>query len=134
MKTPSIRPQPGFSFSPAILLALAFGLWLTPGCGKKTAAEAPVPAPVAQGVTAPVPGGQPSPTPSPAPIVVATDPNGGVDLRWLNHAYIGWIIQNRQRPKTFEEFAAKSGLPMPPAPAGKKFIIDKNGFIALVSQ
>ena len=134
MKTPSSRPYPVYLSRAAILFALASGLWLAAGCGKKSAAEAPVPAPVAPGVTAPVPGGQPSPTPSPAPIVVATDPNGGVDLRGLNHAYIGWIIQNRQRPKTFEEFAAQSGLPIPSAPAGKKFIIDKNGFIALVSQ
>jgi hypothetical protein len=49
----------------------------------------------------------------------------------LNHAYIGWIVQNRRRPKSFEEYVALSGVQVPPPPAGKKYVIDKNGYINL---
>jgi hypothetical protein len=52
----------------------------------------------------------------------------------LNHVYIGWIVQTHQRPKTFEEFVASSGVQVPPAPDGKKYVIDRNGFINLASR
>lgn len=132
MKTSSLHPNHWSLPRPATLVALAAGVWLATGCGKKPAAEAPAPVPVA--AATPAPDGQPGLTPPSAPPAVAADPNGGVDLRGLNHAYIGWIVQNRQRPKTYEEFIAKSGLQVPPAPAGRKFVIDENGFIALVNQ
>lgn len=68
------------------------------------------------------------------PPPVATAPEGGADLRDLNHAYIRWVLQTRKHAKTFEEFVAASGISVPPAPAGKKYLIDKAGFIALVNQ
>jgi hypothetical protein len=73
------------------------------------------------------------PAGAPAP-VVAAGPDGGADLRQLNHIYIGWIVQNRRRAKSFDDFVSSSGTQVPPAPAGKKYIIDHNGFIALVNQ
>ena len=63
--------------------------------------------------------------------MVAASPEGGADLKQLNHAYIGWIVQNRRRPKSFEEYVALSGVQVPPPPAGKKYVIDKNGYINL---
>ena len=69
-----------------------------------------------------------------APVTVAPGTDGGADLKQLNHAYIGWIVQNHRRPKTFEEFITLSGMKMPPAPAGKKYVIEQSGFINLVSQ
>jgi len=69
-----------------------------------------------------------------APATVAASAEGGADLKQLNHAYIGWIVQNHRRPKTFEEFVTLSGIKFPAAPAGKKYVIEKSGFINLVSQ
>lgn len=65
---------------------------------------------------------------------VPAAPDGGADLRALNHTYIGWIVANRRRPKDFDDFVKSSGIQIPPAPAGKKYIIDKSGFIALANQ
>jgi hypothetical protein len=76
----------------------------------------------------------PAPVPVSAPVVVAANPDGGADLKQLNHAYIGWIVQNRRRPKSFEEYVALSGVQVPPAPAGKKYVIDKNGYINLATN
>ena len=61
--------------------------------------------------------------------VVAAKPEGGADLKQLNHAYIGWVMQNRRRPKSYEEFVQLSGIQVPPPPAGKKYVIDGHGFI-----
>jgi hypothetical protein len=57
--------------------------------------------------------------------------DGGANLRQLNHAYLRWIAQNHRRPASYENFIELSGLQVPPAPSGKKYVIDKNGFIAL---
>ena len=72
-----------------------------------------------------------APTPPPA---IAAAADGGADLKQLNHVYIGWIVQTHQRPKTFEEFVSLSGVQVPPAPDGKKYVIDRNGFVNLVSR
>jgi hypothetical protein len=77
---------------------------------------------------------QPAYVPPAAPVTVAASADGGADLKQLNHAYIGWIVQNHQRPKTFEEFVTISKMNVPPAPVGKKYVIDKSGFINLVNQ
>jgi hypothetical protein len=76
----------------------------------------------------------PAPEDAPSPTVIAASPSGGADLRELNHAYIGWVIQNGRHPKSFDEFVATSGMSVPPPPTGKKYIIDKNGFINLANN
>jgi hypothetical protein len=83
-------------------------------------------------VQAPVP--QPAQVAEYAPAVVAVSPDGGADLKQLNHAYIHWIVQNRRSPKSFEEFVASSGIQVPPPPSGKKYVIDKYGFINLANN
>lgn len=108
---------------------------LAGGCHKPAAASTP---PVAaadsskdQSAGANAPGYTPVVTPIPP---VATNSDGGADLRQLNHIYIGWIVQNQRRPKNFDDFVTSSGVQIPPAPAGKKYVIDKSGFIALANQ
>jgi hypothetical protein len=125
-------PSSQFWPRPFFGLALVAGVCLAAGCGKQpavvTAGAPPAPAPEA------VAGGQPVLNPPATPAAIAPDADGGVDLKQLNHAYIGWIVQSRHRPKTYEEFVATSGIQVPAAPAGKKFVIDGNGFIALVNR
>ena len=107
--------------------------FLSGGCSKHEAAGQPVagamPADTNQNpsVSAPPPADASAP-------VVAASPDGGADLRQLNHIYISWIVQNRRRAKSFDDFVSSSGAQVPPAPAGKKYVIDNNGFIALANQ
>ena len=104
------------------------------GCGhKKTATAEAQPASPDQATApaTPLPTGT---TPVSAPATVAAAPDGGADLRDLNHAYIRWIVQSHQRARTFEEFVAASGTKVPPAPPGKKYVIDHAGFIAIQNQ
>jgi hypothetical protein len=77
---------------------------------------------------------QQTPSQATAPVMVAVNPAGGADLKQLNHAYIGWVLQNRRRPSSFEEFVKLSGIQIPPAPAGKKYVIDGHGFINYVNN
>jgi hypothetical protein len=110
----------------AILTAIFFAV----GCKKSEPASAAAPPPVADTNQPPAAIPQ-APQAASAPVVVAASPEGGADLKQLNHAYIGWIVQNRRRPKSFEEYVALSGVQVPPPPAGKKYVIDKNGYINL---
>ena len=104
------------------------------GCGHKPAATTAAPPASADQATAPATPEQTGPAPVSAPVTVAAAPDGGADLRALNHVYIGWIVQSHQRPKTFEEFVAASGVNVPPPPVGKKYVIDHAGFIAIQNQ
>jgi hypothetical protein len=114
----------------AMVLLVAV-LFVISGCGQKADKAASTSSTdVTSTAAAPAPAFQPTV----APAAVAAVPGGGADLKDLNHAYIRWIVQSHIRPKTFEEFAAKSKIQFPPAPAGKKYVIDKAGFIAIVSQ
>jgi hypothetical protein len=122
--------RPLFRSSTFVWLALGVGILLFAGCGKKQpAAETPAAAPAVEAASAPASGGQPVFMPPAAPVTVAVGTDGGADLKQLNHAYIGWVLQNRRRPKSFDDFIAMSGIHVPPPPAGKKYVIDKNGFI-----
>ena len=112
----------------AILTANLFAV----GC-KKSEPAAAAPPPVAD--TNQSPAANPSAPPAAsAPVVVAASPEGGADLKQLNHAYIGWVLQNRRRPQSFEEFVSLSGIQVPPPPAGKKYVIDGHGFINYASN
>jgi hypothetical protein len=127
-------------FQPLIpMVVLAAGFLVIAGCSKKTVSTAPATPTNSDSVltTAPTPENRPPPvynTPPATPPTVATASTGGADLKQLNHIYIGWIIQNRRRVKTFEEFVAASGVQVPPAPDGKKYVIDNNGYINLANR
>jgi len=121
-----------------VCLALMLGaIVLSAGCGKKSAppvsntspaqtnqeAVSSQPAPAAPGSaenSQPVP---PTTSAEPAP----------TDLKELNHALLRWVVQNHYRPKSFEDFVARSNIQVPPPPAGKKYVIQR-GFIVLVDS
>jgi len=129
--------QPWFQSGTPVYLALVVGVLLFAGCGKKPpAAETPAAPPAAETNPASMPAAANKPMfiPPAAPTTVAAGTDGGADLKQLNHAYIGWIVQSHHRPKSFEEFVTMSGIKVPPAPAGKKYVIDKYGYINLVNQ
>ncbi|HWY32341.1 MAG TPA: hypothetical protein VNX46_16380 [Candidatus Acidoferrum sp.] len=105
------------------------------GCGHKpTATAATQPASSDQSSASAASPELGATAPGTTPVTVAAALDGGADLRDLNHAYIGWIVQTHQRPRTFEEYVAASGVKVPPPPAGKKYVIDHAGFIAIQNQ
>jgi len=71
--------------------------------------------------------------PQPA-LATANATNATPDLRPLNQALIGWIVQNRRHPATFEEFAASADIQIPTPPPGKKYILNGRGLISLVNH
>jgi hypothetical protein len=104
---------------------------LSTGCNKSKPPTAQAPPPVtdtnpAAATATNLPG---APVSTPPPVEIATNPDGGVDLKALNHAYTGWIVQTRRAPSSFEDYVAQSGVKVPPPPPGKRYVIDKNGFI-----
>jgi len=105
---------------------------LVAGCSKQSQSQAPS-ASTPQNVDA----SQPAPaTPTPAvnsePAPAATATNALPDLRPLNQALLGWVIQNRRHPANFEEFAASANIQIPPPPPGKKYVLNSRGLISLV--
>jgi len=63
-----------------------------------------------------------------------TDTNSGVDLAQLTRDLKRWIVSTKERPGTFEDYAAKAKVNVPPAPAGKKFAISKEMRVILVDR
>ena len=61
-------------------------------------------------------------------------PNGEPDLHVLDGALLDWRFSHQRKPGTFAEFAASSGIAIPPAPAGKKYALATSGHIILVDQ
>jgi len=45
-----------------------------------------------------------------------------------------WILRNRRPPKNFEDFAATSGVEIPPPPGGKKYVVDKTMHVVLANR
>jgi hypothetical protein len=119
-------------FKSVSVFALIFtAVFFSSGCNKsQPAAQTPAPpAADTNQTSAAAPAAPVASEYASAPSMIAVSPNGGADLKQLNHAYVGWIIRNGRHPKSFEEFVASSGISVPPPPAGKKYIIDKNSFI-----
>ena len=113
------------AFPSTLALVVALG---TGGCGKKAPPPAaPQPAPVANAPAQPAPQTQWSAPP-------AVQPNGEPDLGNINRSLIRWLIHNKRRPASFEDFAATADTPIPPAPAGKKYILAANMHVQLVNQ
>ena len=115
-------------------LAVMLAALLATGCSKSK----PVPVEVSTPPTT-VEATNPAPAimaaaPVPTQVVIPASPDGTPDLKAINQIYIRWIVQNRIRPKNLDEFIALSGVRFPPPPAGKKYVIDKNGFINFANQ
>jgi hypothetical protein len=118
------------------LAAIVAAVLFSSGCGKSqsSTAQTPMPPPAANSNQAPTAAIPQTPQYPLAPVVFTTNANGTPDLKTLNQAYIGWIMQYRRRPKDLDEFVALSGIKLPPPPVGKKYVVDRNGFINFVNQ
>ena len=68
------------------------------------------------------------PTLSPAEVEMSDE------LAELNRELKRWIVSSKENPVSFEDFVAKAGVTVPPAPAGKKFSISKERRVVLVDQ
>jgi hypothetical protein len=64
----------------------------------------------------------------------SAQPPAAPDLKELNRNLLRWILGNRRRPQNFEEFAATANVPIPPPPAGKKYVLGKDMHIQLVDR
>ncbi|PWU17249.1 MAG: hypothetical protein C5B50_11695 [Verrucomicrobia bacterium] len=115
----------------AMLTAMAAG-----GCSKHSAPVATTSANLARQedsnavpVPAPSPHG-PGPTSEPATAAVITD-SGDTDatLRQLSVELRRYVVRSHSVPKTFEEFAAKSHVQMPPPPPGSKYAIQNQAVV-----
>jgi hypothetical protein len=118
------------------LAAIVAAALFSSGCGKtqSSTAQAPAPPPAADTNQAPAAAIPQAPQYPLAPAVIATSADGAPDLKALNQSYIGWIVQYRRRPKDLNEFVALSGIKLPPPPVGKKYVVDRNGFINFANQ
>jgi len=108
-------------------------LLLAAGCRKQAQSPTP-PAPAPQDTNASQPApAAPNTAVNSQPVPSATATNATVDLRELNGELLSWILQNHRRPASFEEFAASSGIQIPPPPRGEKYIINSRGLISLIN-
>src|SRR5690242_16056687 len=107
-----------------VALFAAVAMAVAVGCKRHGAQANASAAPVAAGSEAlPSPRGTSVPAETPAPVVVNNDNNSGATLDRLTQELRRYVIRTRSIPKNFEDFAAKSQLQAPPAPAGKKYAI-----------
>jgi hypothetical protein len=103
---------------------------LAAGCGKQ--AQSPTPPPPDTNASQPAPA-TPATAVNATPAPAVTTTNAGPDLRELNGELVSWIIQNHRRPASVEDFAASSGIHIPPPPPGKKYALNGRGLIILVN-
>ena len=112
----------------ALAVALVLGAC---SCGKKAAqGVSSQPAPATTTQTPAQPAAAPQQTQVAQSTAQPTDP----DLGEINRSLIRWVVGHKRRPANFEEFAASAGTPIPPPPAGKKYIIGGNMHVQLVNQ
>ena len=125
--------KPGAGILCVILALVAGG-----GCGKPKIVPPPVAPQSNSTSTAAAPTGTPlSPQmqqPALPAVSVNAGQNGPTQIQSLNRAMMGWAMKNHRRPQTFQEFASTAGFQIPDPPAGKKYALDKNGFIILVNS
>ena len=107
-----------------MLLLLLVGLTLT-ACKRHEAGTETVASDTPGTVTTaePSPRGPPGMTTEGPPPVVAENSDINAVLHDLSLELRKYVVRTRSVPKNFEEFAAKSHVQAPPAPAGKKYAI-----------
>jgi hypothetical protein len=115
----SRRTRAWFQPDASVCRLLAACVLILAGCGKAdkaiVATPAPAPGNVESAATNQVPAGEP-------------------DLAELNRDLLRWVVKNKRAPASFEDFAATSGVTIPPAPPGKKYVLAKDMHIKLVQQ
>jgi len=118
------------SLSFSLLVALS-----STGCHKASSPASNVSAAESNAVAAAVQTHEPVYSPPPAAPAPAVTPNGEPDLAELNRSLLRWVMANRRKPASFEDFAATANATIPPPPAGKKYSINKSTMhIVLVNQ
>jgi hypothetical protein len=121
----------------ALLLVAA----LAAGCKKQgpepSAGEASNAAPPDQSAPAAAaarsPGAPVPQTYTPAKIAAPESSDMSATLNQLSLELRKYVVSTRSVPKNFEEFVAKSHIQVPPAPAGKKYVIQGQA-VALVKR
>jgi hypothetical protein len=114
-------------------LLLTGVLFLT-GCHKSSSTAATPTAAETNQVSAVTQTQEPASPPSTVVKTPVVTPSGDPDLHELNRSLLRWVVGNRRPPANFEDFAATANITIPPAPAGKKYVIDKTMHIILVKQ
>ncbi len=119
----------GLSFS--LLIALA-----STGC-RKTGSPASnnVSAAESNAVAAAAQTHEPVYSPTSANTAPLVTPSGEPDLGELNRSLLRWVMANRRKPASFEDFAATANVTIPPPPAGKKYALNPSTMhIVLINQ
>jgi hypothetical protein len=95
--------------------------------GASNAAPPDQPVPASAAVRSP---GAPVPMPyTPATIAAPQNSDMSATLSQLSLELRKYVVSTRSVPKNFEEFVAKSHVQIPPAPAGKKYIIQDQAVV-----
>ena len=120
--------------SAAFGLVLVAGLLTVAGCSK--AKSPPLQTSTSLPETNPPVAMNPHATSTPATKAAEplATPTGEPDMPALNRALLRWVLANRRPPANFADFSATAGVPIPPPPAGKKYVIAKDMHIVLVNQ
>jgi hypothetical protein len=118
------QERKGILLTGLVLMVLLLSLGET-GCKKhEPATESTKPSGDQEAAAAvPSPRGPPAITAEVAPPVVAENSDINAVLHDLSLELRKYVVRTHSIPKTFEEFAAKSHVQMPPAPGGKKYAI-----------
>jgi hypothetical protein len=66
---------------------------------------------------------------TPAPVASPANGDMNATLEQLSLDLRRYVVSTRSVPKNFEEFVAKSHAQIPPAPAGKKYIIQEQAVV-----
>jgi len=109
-----------------LFFCVLLAAFVVTGCTKHEAAVNGEAVPTDGQAAAPAPAsprGPPGMTREAPPAVVADSGDLNATLHDLSLELRKYVVRTRSVPKTFEEFAAKSRVQMPPAPAGKKYAI-----------
>ena len=123
--------------SRCVMCALLLLAVLSAGCkkhgsgpGASGASNAAPPDPSAPAAAVARSPGAPVPM-SYAPTTIAAPQNSDMSatLQELSRELRKYVVSTRRIPKNFEEFVAKSGVQIPPAPAGKKYRIQGHAVI-----
>jgi hypothetical protein len=127
----------------AVLLALA----LLAACSRKQAQSPPAPIQTAdQPASPPADNSTAAPTASDAPVqmpdgsqtgaVISAPENGDMSrtLADLTMAVRTYIVSTHRQPTSFEDFVASSRTPVPSAPPGKKYVLDRRFHVILADQ
>ena len=118
-------------------LALVLGAAMfAAGCGKKSEKPSSIATPPLQTTQDTSQSTAPSSdvNSQPVPAAPATNVVAAPDLGELNRDLLRWILRNRRKPASFEDFSATAGVVIPPPPAGKRYIIAKDMHIQLVDR